>query len=574
MKRTFLVSCFWMKTSSRIFLLFLLFVFNNVVAQKNSNGKPGRPKLVVGLVVDQMRWDYLYRFYERYGEGGFKRLLKEGFTCENTVINYLPTKTAIGHSSIYTGSVPAIHGIAGNDFINEATGKSMYCTGDDSVSTIGSSSNAGKMSPKNLLSTTIGDELKLATNFRSKVIGIALKDRGGILPAGHAANAAYWFDDLTGNWISSSYYMKGLPEWVNKINAEKQVAEFLKDDWNTLYPVASYIQSTIDNNNYERKFKGAKLPVFPIKTSELFKINGFGLIRSTPFGNTFTLNMAKAAIENESLGKSSDPDFLAVSLSSTDYIGHQFGINAIEIEDTYLRLDKDMADFFSYLDKKIGKGSYTVFLTADHGGGHNSLFLRDQKLPGGLWNHAGFLKEANALLQKKYGVDNLILSLVNNQVHLNELLIAKSKVDPEAIKTDCLTFFQKQEGVAWAVDVNAVDKASIPSFLKERILSGYNVERSGTIFLILKPGWYPGQSKTGTDHGNWNPYDSHIPLVWMGWGIQAGHTNREVNITDIAATASALLHIQMPSGCVGQPIRELLKYKGVYPNVQIDKLEK
>ncbi len=229
-----------------------------------------RPKLVVGIVVDQMRWDYLFRYYNRYNNNGFKRLLNEGFTCDNTQIDYLPTFTAPGHSCVYTGSVPSIHGIAGNDFIVQATGKSMYCAEDTTVQTVGSTSAAGKMSPRNLLVTTVTDELRLATNFRSKVIGIALKDRGGILPAGHTANAAYWFDDKSGNWITSTYYMKDLPQWLKDFNDQKLPETYLKQDWNTLYPIETYVQSTADDNKYEGKFKGADAPTMPVKTSGMY----------------------------------------------------------------------------------------------------------------------------------------------------------------------------------------------------------------------------------------------------------------------------------------------------------------
>lgn len=518
-----------------------------------------RPKLVVGLVVDQMRWDYLYRFYNRYGQGGFRRMLNEGFSCENTMISHLPTYTAIGHTTIYTGSVPAIHGIAGNDFIIQKTGESVYCAGDSTVQTVGSISPAGKMSPRNMLSTTITDELKLATNFRAKVIGLALKDRGGILPAGHAANAAYWFDDATGNWITSTYYRKELPAWVNHLNAEKQALKYLSKDWNTLYPIGTYLQSTADDSKYEGKFKGTAAPVFPVKLPELERVTGPGLIRSTPFGNTLTLNMARAAIEHEQMGKNTVPDFLAVSLSSTDYIGHQFGINSVEIEDTYLRLDQDLSSFFNFLDQRIGKGNYTVFLTADHGGAHNPLFLKDHNLPGDLWNSGSCLKQINSTLQEKYGRQNLVLTLINNQVHLNNKVIAEAKLDEQVIKRDCILFFQQQEGIAWAIDMENIQAASIPSVIKERIINGYNRQRSGVIQLILQSGWYTGTSKTGTTHGAWNPYDSHIPLVWMGWGIRHGKSNQPSYMTDIAPTLAALLSIQPPSGSIGKPIKNVLK---------------
>jgi predicted AlkP superfamily pyrophosphatase or phosphodiesterase len=518
-----------------------------------------RPKLVVGLVVDQMRWDYLYRYYNRYQAGGFKRMLNEGFTCENTLITYIPTVTAAGHTGIYTGSVPAIHGIAGNDFIIQATGKSMYCTDDSTVTAVGSDSKAGKMSPRNLLTTTVTDELRLATNFRSKVIGIALKDRGGILPGGHTANAAYWFDDANGAWISSTYYMKELPAWVTNFNAAKPAEKYLKQDWNTLYPINTYVQSTPDNSpNYEGKFSGADAPTFPIKTSELYK-GKTGLIRSTPYGNSMTLDLAKAAIENEKLGAGTVTDFLAVSLSSTDYIGHQFGPNSVEIEDTYLRLDKDLAAFFTYLDSKIGKGNYSVFLSADHGAAHNPTFLKDHDIPAGVWRSGNTLTRLNKMLEDKYKIKGLVLGLGNYQVSFNNIAIKKEGLNNDALKYDCIQLLQQEPEIAYAVDMQRVQIASIPEALRPRIQNGYNAERSGAIQIILKPGWYSGSSPTGTTHGTWNPYDAHIPLVFMGWGIKHGSITRETYMTDIAATIAQLLHIQAPNGSVGTVIGEVLK---------------
>lgn len=524
-----------------------------------------RPKLVVGIVVDQMRWDYLYRFYNRYGSGGFKRLLNEGFTCENTNIDYIPTVTAAGHTCIYTGSVPAIHGIAGNDFIIQATGKSMYCTEDSTVKTVGSTSDAGQMSPRNLLTTTITDELRLATNFRSKVIGIALKDRGGILPAGHTANAAYWFDDKTGNWITSTYYMNNLPGWVNDFNGQKLTENYLKNDWNTIYPINSYVQSTADNNKYEGKFAGTDAPTLPVKTSTLYKGSlGLGLIRNTPYGNSLTLDFAVAAINGEQLGQNEATDFLALSLSSTDYVGHQFGINSVEIEDTYLRLDRDLTAFFTYLDAKVGKGNYTVFLTADHGAAHNTAFLNDHNIPGGVWDDAATLKDLNAFLLDKYKVDNLVLGFTNYQVNFNYATVKYLSLNEDVLKNDCIQFLQKLPFVAFVVDMQKVQTANIPEELRSRIMNGYNPDRSGAIQIILKPGWFTGHGSadhgpTGTTHGTWNPYDAHIPLVFMGWGIQHGSLTRPTHMTDISATVAALLHIQAPNGSIGVPISEVLK---------------
>ena len=522
-----------------------------------------RPKLVVGIVVDQMRWDYLYRYYARYHSNGFKRLLNEGYSCENTQVDYIPTVTAAGHTCIYTGSVPALTGIAGNDWIIQATGKGTYCTADTTVQTVGSTSKAGQMSPRNLLTTTVTDELKLATNFRSKVIGIALKDRGGILPAGHTADAAYWFDDKTGNWITSTYYMADLPQWVKDFNDQKLAETYLKLDWNTLYPIETYVQSTPDNSKYEGKFKGTDAPTLPVKTSALYKGN-LGLIRATPYGNTLTLDFAIAAINAEQLGQHAVTDFLAVSLSSPDYIGHQFGVNAVEIEDNYLRLDREIANFLVYLDAKVGKGNYTVFLTADHGAAHNTAFLNDHNIPAGVWDDGAVLNGLNKVLVDKYKAQPEVRSLNDYQVNLNYQVITDQHLDEEEIKKDCISYLLTQPAIAFAVDMKKAETAAVPEELREQIVNGYNIANSGEIQIILKPGWFTGHGSadggpTGTTHGTWNPYDSHIPLLFLGWGINHGSLNRETHMTDIAPTIAALLHIQAPNGNIGKPISEVLK---------------
>lgn len=522
-------------------------------------GTLSRPKLVVGIVVDQMRWDYLYRYYDRYSPDGFRRMLDEGFSCENTFINYIPSVTAIGHATTYTGSVPAIHGIAGNDFIIQATGKSMYCTEDSTVNTVGAAGDAGRMSPRNMLSTTITDELKLATNYRSRVIGVALKDRGSILPAGHLADAAYWFDGKSGNFISSTFYMKELPRWVKEFNARKLPEKLLSKDWNTLYDIRSYVQSYPDDNRYEGRYAGNDRTTFPVRTSRMTG-RSYDAIRSTPYGNTLTTAMAIAAVENEALGQGEATDFLAVSFSSTDYVGHKMGVNAIETEDTYLRLDQDLASLFSHLDKSVGKGNYTVFLTADHGAAHNPNLLKDKNVPAGLWSGGKVQKELNALLESRFSGKNIVRSFSNSQVNFNYSVIRSAGLDEEAIRKTCVRFLREQEGVAFAADMRDLNEAAVPEIIRERLINGYHSDRSGAIAIILEPAWYSGSpDATGTTHGSWHAYDTRIPLLWMGWGVNHGATNKPANMTDIAATVAALLHIQVPNGNIGSPIDELIK---------------
>lgn len=527
-----------------------------------SVAQPARPKLVVGLMVDQMRWDYLYRFADRYGNDGFKRLLNDGFSCENTIINYIPTYTAIGHSSVYTGSVPSIHGIAGNDWIIQATGESMYCTQDNNVQGVGTTEKEGQQSPRNLLASTVTDQLKLATNFQSKVVGVAIKDRGGILPAGHFADAAYWFESKSGDWITSSFYMKSLPSWVSKFNKQKLAEKYLKQDWNTLYPIETYATNSIaDNNPYEGKWAGEESPTFPRKTSLLMKDAGYELIKTTPQGNTFTLDFAKAAIENEQLGNnpSKSTDFLCVSLSATDYVGHRYSLSAVEIEDTYLRLDRDIADFLAYLDKTVGKDNYTLFLTADHAASYNPMYYTDQKGNGGYLFDRQIRRNLNEALSAEFGSDKLVRSLTNYQVHLNYPLIDSLSLDLEKVKKSIIKTLKKEEGIAYVVDMEGDQNMFIPAPLREKIINGYNRKNSGAIQIIAEPQWYSGSPRgTGTTHGVWTAYDSHIPLVFMGWGIKHGVSNKEVHIVDIAPTISSLLHIMEPNGNIGKPIVEVL----------------
>lgn len=519
-----------------------------------------RPKLVVGVVVDQMRWDYLYRYQERFGDNGFKRLMREGFNCENTMLNYIPAVTAIGHTSIYTGSVPAIHGIAGNDF--HIDGKQTYCTDDAAVATVGSNSDAGKMSPHNLKVTTIGDELHLATNYRSKIISVSLKDRASILPGGHTADGAYWFDAETGNFITSTYYRKDLPGWLKQFNDRQLAKHYLSQDWETLYPTESYKNSTADNNSYENPFPGADTPTMPVATSKLMDSEGLGLIRNTPYGNTLTIDLALAAIDGERLGNRGETDMLAVSLSSTDYIGHQFGTYAIETEDTYLRLDRDIARLLAALDQEIGKGEYLLFLTADHAAAHNFKFLTDKGIPAGGWDIGKTKAALNSHLKAEFKTDcNLVSGLLNYQIFLDNEKIDSLCISKENVVAAAIDYIKRGEGVYCAVEQENAGTATLPSPIKNRIVNGYYPGRSGEIQIIMQPGWYGLESEAtgGTDHGVWHPYDTHVPLIFFGSGINPGATFTPVEITDIAATVCALLHIQMPDGCIGKPVTELTK---------------
>jgi predicted AlkP superfamily pyrophosphatase or phosphodiesterase len=552
-----------MKKIYLFFTAFALISFGVTAQKKNTKTTTvqanqeniARPKLVVGLVVDQMRWDYLYRYYSRYGQGGFKRLLREGFSAENTLIPYTPAITACGHASIYTGATPAINGIIGNDWYDNRLKRNMYCAEDTTAKTVGSNTTAGVMSPRNMMTTTITDELRLATNFKSKVIGIALKDRGAILPAGHSANAAYWYDGQTGDWITSTYYMQNLPTWLQEYNKKKTADEFFAKNWNTLYPIESYTQSTADNKDYERKTRGEETPTFP-HPLKLYIGKSYETIKSTPYGNTITLDLAKLAISSEHLGQGKETDFLAVSCSSTDYVGHQYGPNSVEAEDTFLRLDQDLEAFFNYLDKTVGKGNYLFFLSADHGAAHVPGFMKENRLPGGVYDQGPVIKALNADLEKKFKINQIITTTANGQLYLNRTGIRNANADFEGIKTYIIESLRNNPEVFDVVDLSKLATTTLVEPIKKSLTYGYNSERSGDLYCVLKSNYFSGP-KTGTTHGAWAPYDAHIPCVFMGWNVKPGKSNKTHHMTDISATLAAMLHIQMPSGCIGEPITEI-----------------
>lgn len=535
-----------------------LFLATPTAKAFNDTIDPEKPKLVVGIVVDQMRYDYLTRFAERYGNGGFMRMINEGFNCKNNHFNYIPTYTAPGHTSVYTGTTPAVHGIIGNDWYDKDSKQSVYCAGDDSVASVGTSDVAGKMSPHRMKVSTITDQLKLATQMRGKVIGISIKDRGAILPAGHAANAAFWFHGKNeGSWITSTYYMNELPKWVKDFNKSK-AAEKYKTTWETLYPIGTYLESGSDKNDFEGKFTGEEAAVFPHELKKLWDQNGeFDLIKSTPYGNSLTADFAIAALDGEHLGDDNITDFLAVSFSSTDYVGHKFGVNSKEVEDTYLRLDKDLERLFEALDKKVGKGQYTVFLTADHGAVHVPAYLESVKIPAGYFDGEAFKDRFQKFLKKRFDNDKLVENMSNFQIFLDMKEVKETKEDlddiEEAIANEILTYPGVAEAYT-ATDIRTHDYTQGMPYLLQK---GYNHKRSGNVLFVLEPGVISYQ-RTGSTHGSGYNYDTQAPLLFYGKGIHKGATTERTEITDIAPTIAALLGVAFPNGATGKPVSKAI----------------
>lgn len=533
--------------------LILLLALGKAFAQEHE-----KPKLIVGLVVDQMRWDYLYKYYDRFQEGGFKRLLNEGTSFENTYINYTPAFTSAGHAAIYCGTVPAIHGMVGNDYYLLREGRPSYCVEDPEASGVGTTTKKGNMSPRNLLSNTITDELRMASNYRSKVVAISFKDRGAIIPGGHMGTA-YWYDDKLGHWITSSHYMDELPTCVKSFNDRNEVENMLKDGWKTMYPITFYMEK--DSSAHEIGIPGIAQTYFPYSFDALSPEEKYRAIRTTPFGDLLTLKLAEEAILFDSLGMNpyGASDFLAISFSATDEIGHEFGINSVELEDAYLRLDAALSLFFSLLDRQIGEGNYLVFLSSDHGAAHNQGYLKENGAKGGFFTKKELMEELNRTLFNKYGVHGLVRDIIKYQIYLNHDLIREKGLDEKEVMQAACAYLLKKEGISFAVAQKYMHSTTLPPYLRSMMENGYHPDRSGDIMYIPDPQWYSHYSPKGTTHGVWNSYDTHIPLVFMGWGIPEGKkVYRRVEITDIAPTLAALLRIQEPNGSVGNVLTELL----------------
>ncbi|MBJ2175444.1 alkaline phosphatase family protein [Aureibaculum sp. A20] len=519
-----------------------------------------RPKLVVGIVVDQMRYDYLTRFYNRYGNDGFKRIIDGGFSCENGHYNYIPTYTAVGHTSIYTGTTPSYHGIIGNNWYDKFAKKSIYCVDDGDYKSVGAD-DGGRKSPRRMLVTTIGDELKMAQNKRGKVIGLSIKDRSAILPAGHAADGSYWFQgEKEGKFITSSYYMDKLPKWVQEFNKNGNAKKYLNSTWNTLYDINTYTESIADDNKFEGLFKGKKTPTFPYDLKKLKRNNGnYDLLKAVPYGNTIVKDFAEAAIVGENLGQTQNvTDFLAVSFSSTDYVGHKFGVDSKEIEDTYLRLDKELASFFKFLDEKVGKGNYTLFLTADHAAVQVPSYLKTLKIPSGYFDNKNFKKKANAFLLEKYKSDDLIEDISNFQIFLNKSKIKELKLEANEVAQSLADEVINYKGISRAVTARTMQTTNFTEGIMHFLQNGYNQKFSGDVLLVPNPATI-SYSKTGSTHGSGYNYDTHVPIIFYGKGIKQGSSKSLVNITDIAPTMSSLLEITFPNATSGKVIQEVLE---------------
>jgi len=558
-----------MKSKTITAILVLFIIHSNLSYGQSTSAK--KPKLLVGIVIDQMRSEQLYKYENKYSENGFKKILREGFHYKNAQYNYTPTVTAAGHASIYTGTTPAVHGVIGNSWYDRYKKSYTKSVEDPSEKLVGSKKvNPTGASPKSLLTTTISDQLRMSSHFRSKVISVSLKDRGAVLPGGHLANAAYWHDIETspGYFVSSSYYMNKLPKWVSEFNHLEKSSQYLDETWNTLFPIESYNESYADNNKYEIVL-GEDTPTFPYDFKELrakYKKRNieYLMLSFSPSGNTLLTEFAMAAIKNEKLGHGNETDMLNISYSVTDKAGHIFGPNSVELADIYVRLDREIAKLLAYLDENIGEDKYTLFITSDHGAIPVASYLNDIKVPTGVARTAQYKDQLTKYLKTKYGEESWIQNFDGEQLYLNRKTIIEKGLQLEKIQQDAANFLVDLEGIASALTAYHLQTSQYSSGSRERVQNGYHQKRSGDVILTFDAGLVQDDDSEidvslikGTIHGSGYGYDTHVPLLWFGHGIPHGESVREVSPTDISSSLSMMLNIQLPSGNSGSPLAEL-----------------
>jgi predicted AlkP superfamily pyrophosphatase or phosphodiesterase len=518
---------------------------------------PDKPKLVVGIVVEELKYDQLEKFRDKLGENGIKKLINEGTYFKNAAFDYMLTQSAPGHATISTGAEPSFHGITSDEWYMPLKNELINCTKDASVNAIGGSFESGLHSPVNLLVSTFSDELQMTTNRKSKIFGIGLRESSAIFSAGHAANAAFWFDNTTGTWMSSSYYLTTLPPWVNDFNAMKFSDTYLNSVWSRSRPATDYVDCLPDTSSFEEGFN--KITYMPYDLKKLRSKNDYSLLRETPFGNTLTANFAIRLMQNERLGKDDATDFISICFSATDYIAHRFGPSSVEMGDAIMRLDDDIKNILTFLNDSIGKKNVLVYFTAAHGVSEIPTVLEKNRIPSGYFKQNQALQLLRSYLNAVYGEGNWVKGYSERQVFLNRTLIEDARLSLDDVQKKVARFLVQFTGVEAAYPYSAFEANDFGNGNLKRIINNFSPQRSGDVIVALNPGWVEKNGDDVTNHNSPYEYDSHVPLIWYGWTVNRSTVTRKVNMTDIAATLSTLCKVPYPNACTGEPMFELFR---------------
>ena len=548
------------KRSAAIILMISVFVR---LSGQGAYLPPDKPRLVIGIVVEVLKYDQLEKFRDRLGDNGIKKLINEGTYFKNASFEYMLTESAPGHATISTGSEPSFHGITSDSWYLPLKNELIYCTKDIGVNPVGGSYESGLHSPVNLQASTFSDELEMATNKNAKVFGVGIKENSAIFSAGHTADAAYWFDNTTGTWMSSTYYIDTLPIWINDFNAMKFSESYLNNTWSLLRPAKDYADCLVDSNNLEAGFNGINYFPYDLKKMRskgiLNSRNDFSLLRETPFGNSLTTKFAIRLIEKEKLGKDDVTDYLSICYSSTDNIGHRFGPSSVEMGDAILRLDDEIKNLLIYLNDSIGKKNILIYFTAAHGISEIPAVLENNRIPAGYFKQSQALQLLRSYLNAVYGEGNWVKGYSERQIFLNRTLIEDARLPLEEVQKKVARFLVQFTGVAAAYPYFAFEANDFGNGNLKRIINNFNPQRSGDVIVTLNPGWVEKEGDYVTNHNSPYEYDSHVPLIWYGWSVNRATVTRKVNMTDIAATLSSLCKVPYPNACMGEPLFELFR---------------
>ena len=543
----------------KYFTLILGFYLPSVVlAQGHTTLSANTPRLVVGIVIEDFNPDYIERFWDRFGEGGFQRLYRAGFICANHHYDNLIQRPSVNMATLSTGTSPSHHGIINDIWIDRLKKKEVDVIKDDYYTTVGSDSKEGERSAMNLRTLTLGDQLKLVTNGKSKVFSIALNDISAVLAAGHAADGAYWLDNSTGKMISSSYYVETFPKWAFDYNSFKTADSYLGLKWTTLKESTSYTESISDENSKESGYFG-KYKSFPYDLNKLKKESGgsYRILKTTPWGNTMVKEFALQMIPKEQLGYKLVPDLLTVVFSSMDYERYSFGAFSAEMEDTYLRLDKDIAELLKYIETGFGTDNILIYLTGLTSTSYPAAYMKEKyHFTAGIFNPESAVALLKSYLNIKYGEANWIELFSNQQIYLNHDLIERKKINLQEMQTSVALFLNQFEGIAFAKAALEIEANNFPGGVLEPFQNNFHIKRSGDVLIKYEDGWQPKDKFNLPDYTD----NSQVPLVWYGAGIRKGTTMHRTDATDIVPTIAAFLGIAPPSAVTGKVIEEVIKH--------------
>ena len=540
-----------------ILLIIGLSILNPGLEAQDPTVPPQKPKLVIGIVISGMRFDYLDRYWNKFSEGGFKRLVNNGVFCKNAHHDYLIAESGAGYASISTGAYPDVHGIVSDYWYDRVRDKVAYSIDNEKVTTTGGGFGEGRFSPSKMLAGTLSDQSRISSQFKSKVFSISLDPRAAILSGGHSANAAYWFDNEFGKWITSSYYLDSLPQWVNEFNSKEFANLYLDKSWETMFPISEYTESISDINKYERGIGGKVNFPYDLKVLSSLKKNkkNFKILRDTPFGNTFTKDFAISTIVNENLGKGENTDWLQVSFASTSFIGKNFHTWSVEMEDAYIRLDKDLEHFLNFIDEEVKMKNVLIYLTSENAMADNPSFLKDNGMPSGYFNYNNAMFLLKTYLNLIYGNGEWVKFYYAQQIYLNNKLIEDSKLSIVEFQNRVANFMTQFEGVSNALTSTNMLTNNYTRGYFEKMQRSFSQKRSGDILLHLYPGWIEKGAETEFESSL--NYDSHVPLILYGWKTGRKTIIRPISVTDLMPTIAVFLNITRPGSIEGKLMEEL-----------------